>query len=722
MCHQGSSPVANLNLKGLKGVSAVAANPKQWEKIILNVRSHVMPPPGAAHPSLAQRETIVSWIQRALSEGCELDSPGRITIRRLNRAEYNNTVRDLLYVNIRPADDFPSDDVGYGFDNIGDVLSLTPLHLERYMKAARTLAHEAIKLSQPKARVADFSKLTPGQGWNFGNEGEVGMYSNARIEVMFNVEADGFYTLKVSAGAQQAGPELARLAIAINDVRQPVIDVAAPRQRPTEYKLPIEAKQGKLKVALAFINDYYEPTHPDPTKRDRNLYIFSAELSGPENAAGPSTESHRRLVFARPGPGMDENQAARLVLNRFASRAYRRPATLQEVDRLLSIFKEVRKNGDSYDEAIQVCIQAVLVNPHFLFRVELDSGAKPGERVLNNYELASRLSYFLWSSMPDEQLTAAATSGKLIQDSVLDQQITRMLADPKAQALADQFATQWLQITRIVESAPDPELFPGFSEELRRDLVEECKRFFMDAVNADRPYTEFISSKHTFLNARLARHYGVPGAFDDRFQRVDVSQFNRGGLLGMGAVMTVTSNPNRTSPVKRGKWVMEQLLSTPTPPPPPDVGVIEDDSKPISAKTIRERLVQHRDNPSCASCHRPLDAMGFMLENYDAVGRWRDKDGQHPVDNLGDMPDGKKLYGVNDLKSYLLSRKKDLGRALAEKLLTYALGRGLTASDACLIDEMIKKVDAKGGSTQTLIREIIKSEAFRSRSVQPVGR
>ncbi len=716
-CHSGEEPSAGLSLEKFKSSKDVAADQKLWDKVVMNIRSQVMPPPGMPAPSMAQRGEIVGWIQRTLSVNCSLDGPGKVTIRRLNRSEYDNTIRDLLYVSLPLSADFPSDDVGYGFDNIGDVLTLTPLHMEKYLAAAKQATDAAIRNPKPKSLVMPLEKVGDGEGRRLGNDGESVMYTNSQIVWEINLTEAGDYTLTVEAAASKAGPDEAKMLISVGNVGLQTVEVKARPGSPTAYKFPLTLQKGTHRIGIAFINDYYNANHPVVAERDRNMAIYGAELAGP---AGGSTvtEAQRKLLFAMPSQTKTHLAAAREVLTRFMTRAYRRPATDDEMNRLMEIYLKFRQLGDSYEDSVKVCMQAVLVNPNFLFRVELDSATTTAKaRDLGGYELASRLSYFLWNTMPDDRLFQLAASGELLKEPILRTEVLRMIGDPKAETFFQNFSTQWLQTGRLEEFSPDPAMFPGFDSPLRHDLEQEVTWFFADMIRENRPAMEFFTSDYTFLNRRLASHYRIPGAFDDSFRRVDVSAQNRGGVLGMGAILSVTSNPTRTSPVKRGKFVMEQVLGTPPPPPPPNVGVLEEDKAAITAKTVRERLEQHRADPSCASCHKPLDAYGFSLENYDAVGRWRTQDGPFPVDTKGDLPDGRVIASPRDLKSYIVTRQDDVLRSLTEKILTYAVGRGLTATDYCEITDLIARVKKRGGRMQPLIEEIVVSNAFRRRTV-----
>ncbi|MCU0315936.1 MAG: DUF1592 domain-containing protein [Fimbriimonadaceae bacterium] len=716
-CHVGKDADAGFDITKAQSSADVVANQRQWELVFQKVRAQIMPPPDMPQPKEDERAKISSWVQSVLANLCSIDDPGRVTVRRLNQAEYDNTVRDLLGVNLKLASDFPSDDVGYGFDNIGDVLSMSPLHLERYLDAAEKLAAAAIVVREPMVSRKNFASVPDAGASRTGDDGERVFFSNDTAALSFTAKEPGEYRLKISASPEQAGPDPVRMVVTLGGQRLQTIDMRGASRQPVVFELPVELAKGEVKVGIAFVNDYFEPNNPDASRRDRNLVVQWVELSGPLGRATALPESHRRIITAYP-KGPNDLDTPRQVLTAFASRAYRRPAQPAEVDRLMEIYKVVRKSGDPYERAIQVCVTAVLVNPHFLFRVELDQRPQRGEKgyQVNPYELASRLSYFLWSSMPDAQLTALAQSGQLTDPKVLMAQVDRMINDSKANAFADNFAAQWLHIRKLNTVSPDPELFGGWNDQLRDSMAKEVEMLFMDVLRNSRPALDLITSKETYLNETLAKHYGIPNITGSQFRKVELKNANRGGLLGMAAILTVTSNPNRTSPVKRGRWVMEEILGTPPPPPPPNVGVLADDKQAIKAKTIRERMAEHRDNPACASCHAAMDAMGFSLENFNAVGQWRTMDGEFPVDASGEMPDGTKFKGPQELKALVVRRQKDFVRCLAEKLLIFATGRGLRPSDACIVDEVVANAEKDKSTLRSLIKAVVMSDAFLKRT------
>jgi len=589
-CHGTADPKGGVALTRFKTDADAAKAPEVWEKVGARVSSQQMPPKGLPQPTAAERSRLTAWIDAALAQAqCDLKNPGRVTLRRLNRAEYDNTIRDLLGVTFHAADDFPSDDVGYGFDNIGDVLSMSPLLMEKYLAAAEKIAQAAIHAPEPG---------------------------------------------------------------------KPASEVPASQKR-----------------------------------------IFIAQPANPDDMA-----------------------CARKILTTLASRAYRRPATRAEVDRLVHYVQLARKQGDPFERGIQLALEAVLVSPNFLFRVELDPRAgRPGSiRPLNDYELASRLSYFLWCSMPDDNLFALAAKRTLHQPAVLEAQARRMLKDPKAHALVENFADQWLTLRLLGNFRPDRQRFPAFNEALRSDMLQETNLFFENIIREDRSVLDLLDAKYTFLNERLARHYGIEGVTGEQFRKVALTKPERGGLLTQASILTVTSNPTRTSPVKRGKWVLEEILGTPPPPPPPNVPELIGDEQKLTG-TLRQKMEQHRKDPMCASCHARMDPLGFGLENYDAIGAWRAKDGDFPVDASGELPDGRKFNGPAGLKSILMAQKDGFVHNLAQQMLTFALGRGMESTDRCAVDTIAKDMRKKGYKFSALVSEIVTSEPFRLRQTAVRG-
>jgi len=712
-CHAGDSPAGGVGFDRLTEEAARTTQRASWQKVLRQVEAAVMPPAEAAQPSSAERATISAWIAGfALVPDCSAgERPGRVTLRRLNRAEYDNTVRDLFGVSVRPAADFPADDIGYGFDHIGDVLTLPPVLLERYLAAAEQVVREVVFIAdEASAPVASF----PGR--TLASTGEVGGDFQAPVAAE--------YLIRVLAAGDQAGPEPARMAVRLDGVDREKFDVPNRRGDLREYEVRVEVPAGRHALAAAFLNDYYRPLDPDPKNRDRNLQVERIDLIGPLGLSFEHfPEPHRRFFKQPLDPGADrsaERAAVGKLVTPHVSRAFRRRARPEEVESLLALFDAARDRGASVEESLRIVLSAVLVSPSFLFRIEADP--PPGEvRNLDDVELATRLSYFLWSSMPDDELFRTAVAGKLHTDEELVSAARRMLADPKARALVENFAGQWLQLRSLETFAPDPKRFPGFDEPLRRAMRRETEEFFRAIVAEDRSILEFLDSDSTFVNARLAKHYGLaaqgpPENDPDAFVRVPVDRSIRGGLLGQAAILAVTSNPTRTSPVKRGKWILENLFAAPPPPAPPNVPLLAEatEQKPLTG-TLRQRMEQHRADPACAACHRLMDPLGFGLENYDPLGAWRTTDGESEIDASGTLPDGRSFRGPGELKALFREREHEFRRCLAEKLLTYALGRGLEWYDACAVERIATRCRDGGDRFSVLVAEIVTSPAFRQR-------
>lgn len=729
-CHSGASAQAGILLGREKDSAGVLKNRKTWEAVSRNVADHHMPPPGAPQPSNAERDKLTAWVDGLFTKAdCQINDPGHVTLRRLNREEYDNTIRDLFGVETirlgngqegRPADDFPSDDVGYGFDNIGDVLSVSPLLMEKYINAAERITQKAIvtpELAAAPVHLDLASAVSTTSGGKIGAMGRA-LLSNGDVTVDFDVQRAGEYTIKAVAYEDHAGTEFAKLDFKVDGKTIHSEDVKGRPGSPAPYETKSELKPGLHKIGFGFANDFYDNSpQQNGRRRDRNLYVFSADVIGPPGMPAELPASHRRIVICRPGTGLTDEQAARKILQPLVARVYRRPAQPAEVDRLVSYVRVARQQGESFERGIQIATDALLCSPNFLFRVEIDP--KPNDRnssrLLNDYELASRLSYFLWSSMPDDQLFALAAKGALHRPEILSAQAKRMLKDPKARALADNFAGQWLQLRNLSLLSPDTKRFPEFDDKLRRSMKTETEMFFEAIVKEDRSILDFLDGRFTYLNGPLAKLYGIDGVEGDQFRRVALTGEQRGGILSQASILTVTSNPTRTSPVKRGKWVLEQLLGTPPPPAPPNVPKLADDKKEPLTGTLRQRMEQHRKDPICASCHTTMDAIGFGLENFDPVGKWRAKDGDLAIDASGTLPGGQKFAGPAQLKQILKSKKALFAKCLSEKMMTYALGRGLQNYDTCKVSDIVANVAKNDYRFSSLITSVVLSEPFRKR-------
>jgi hypothetical protein len=735
-CHGNGKRKADLALDAFRDEQTILENRDVLENVLDMVRSGEMPPKPRPRPWAKETEKALGALDDILAQ-YDCDGPhnvGRVTIRRLNRAEYNNTIRDLLGVDFKPAADFPNDDVGYGFDNIGDVLSLSPLLLEKYLAAAESVLGQAIVIAdppKPSENVVSSLRASFGAG---GPRRRGGVFLSGSGQVSGQTYVDeGDYTIKVEVYGQQLGDEPVRAVLRVDREDVKPIEVTAGADNPATVELKVRLKAGTRSIAVAFLNPYtapakdgaeekkseppprrfgFDPRPTDPPADQRVLVVRRIVLDGPYNPPPPVLpESHRR-VMDHP-EGMLPREAARFIISRFASRAFRRPVQPEEVERLLALHDQAAKEGDRFEDCVRVALSGVLVWPQFLFRIELDPpGAAAGTSYpVSEYELASRLSYFLWSSMPDAELLELAGKGRLRQE--LAAQVRRMLRDPKSAALVQNFAGQWLTLRKLDYVVPDPETFPGFDRELRAAMVRETELFFDAILREDRSILDLLDADFSFVNERLARHYGIAGVTGPEFRRVPLPA-NRGGILTHASILTLTSNPTRTSPVKRGKWVMEQILNESPPPPPPDVPELPP-TRQLTG-TLRKVMEEHRANPLCASCHRRMDPLGFAFENYDAVGAWREKEGGLAIDPSGELPDGRSFRGPAELKRMLRENKDAFRRCLSEKLLTFALGRGLEYYDRCAVDAILEALDKQDDRLSALVLAVAQSEPFQMRT------
>ncbi len=648
--------------------------------------------------------------------GCSSDAAapatdsGRVTIHRLNRVEYDNTVRDLLGTALQPAKDFPADDRGYGFDNISDVLSLSPLQVELYSRAAEDLAREAMLLpSQSKTNRVEAETLTGqvggagGDNWN--------LWSNGELPTTQEFPSTGEYKISARVWGQQAGPDLVQMNLVAGGAIAGTFSIASTSANPEVVSAVAKVNAGTQVVSVEFLNDFYDPV----AAADRNLLIDWIEVEGPIGAVGKNP-IREKIVICDLNSGTD---CVRQVLEKFAERAFRRSVMPAEIDRILPLVELAKTQGQSVDMGVEIALRAILISPHFLFRPELD--AKPNSATpthpLTDFELASRLSYFIWSSMPDDALFAAAREGKLQDPVEIEAQVARMLLDPRADALIDNFAGQWLFTRALDDHQPDYYAFPTWDEDLRAAMRQETKLFFREFLRNDQPIPEMLTADFTFINDRLATHYGLPSPGPD-FTKISISDPQRKGLLGQGSILTVTSFPTRTSPVKRGKWVMTQLLCTEPPAPPPGVEGLVMETVPTGS--IRQRLEKHRENPICATCHVEMDNLGFGLEQYNGIGLFRTEDNGFPVDSSGILPGGKTFNGMPELSGILVDDPR-FTHCVSEKMMTYALGRGMYPVDKVHIEHVVESLDKKGQSFASLIKLVATSEPFRMRRGEAIG-
>jgi hypothetical protein len=726
-CHGRESQNAGINFDTSKDFAAARGQRKTWEKAQKMLSAGSMPPiDHERRPSEAEARAICQWIDRAFFDvDCsQCQDPGHVTIRRLNRAEYNNTVRDLLGVTIRPADDFPSDDVGNGFDNMGDVLSLSPLLMEKYVAAAERLASVALFGVDPVPLPLrhfiphQLKREGPGgveQRLLHGTQYQI-LSSTGSAFVEFSAPSTGDYLFRVLAGAEQAGGELAKMGLRVDGKQRKAVTVTG-HLKLARYGLRARLTRGNHRLSAAFLNDFYDPAK----KLDRNLLIASIEVEGPYREDGKalaqaSAAARERILFCRPSKGDSPRDCARRILERLATRAFRRPIEPGEIEPYVDLAESATPHA-TFDRGISAALTAMLVSPHFLFRVEQSGDPSEGTAPMpvGVYELASRLSYFLWSSMPDEHLFRLASDGSLARPEVLRPEILRMLRDSKSQALVTNFGGQWLNLTQLATARPSPEVFGRFPNELRNDMRGETEQFFGEILREDRSLLDLLNGKYTFLNDRLARHYGIANVKGAEFRRVSLEGYPRAGILTQGSILTLTSQRTRTSPVKRGKWIMETLLGTAPPPPPPNIPDLREAQSANPKASLREQLAIHRKKAACASCHKVMDPLGFGLENFDGVGRWREKEGDRPVDATGTLPGGESFKGPIELIGILTKQEDTFRRHLARTLMTYALGREIEYYDKCAIDRVVEGTRRGGDRFSALVTEIVLSDPFLKR-------
>ena len=722
-CHNATEQEGGIALHDLESVDQLLKDRKKWERVYRMINAGAMPPasydPKPEEP--VRKEVVDALYDELYNFDCSLlHHAGRSTLHRLNRAEYNNTIRDLFGVKLTPADTFPQDDVGEGFDNIGDVLSLPPLLMEKYLDAAEEVAAAVIdtrdfsKGSTQKFEATQFKSTLDG---SINEQGFYVLHTRGTVSITYDAVADGTYKVRIEAAQTEAGPDPSKMELLIDDKPVKEFEVNGHR-KPVVVEHDVQIAGGKRTIGVAFTNDFYDEKAPE-NRRDRNLGIKFVEIIGPEGGGAPQWhETHRRFVTAVPSESVSVKSAAATVLRPMLYRAFRRPVSDAEVDRFSSLVEQtVTQHKETYEYGLFIAVQAMLVSPEFLFRKEADPEANQTERVLNEYEVAARLSYFLWSSMPDEQLFQLAENKRLLDRSVLREQIERMLRDEKSAALGQNFASQWLNLRNLADVRPNPEVFPEFDDALRSAMGQETLMLFNTIVREDRSVDEFLAADYTFVNERLAKHYGINGVTGDQYVKVSLQGTNRSGVLTHASILTLTSNPGRTSPVKRGKWILENILGDAPPPAPPGVPPLEESTKDVTGLSLRERLELHRKDPGCASCHKAMDPLGMGLENFDAVGRWREKDGEKPVDASGDLPSGDKFSGPAELMTIIRSRQEKFSRTLIERLLVYSLGRGLEYYDKCAVDQTMDLMKERGNRFSALVEGIVTSDAFLKKSL-----
>jgi hypothetical protein len=703
-CHTGKRAKGELELSRFETAASVRGAPSIWRRIARRVERGEMPPAKREQPEAAEKRAFLAWLRTNLPAAPIL--PGRVTARRLNRHEYANTVRDLLGIDLPPGVSLPADDVGHGFDNIGDVLSMSPALLERYVRIGEELAERAIALpgasESPVMRVAG-SDLQGDGGVN-RQRGGVWIFAPGAARASFRFPSDGEYVVRIRAWGQQAGRERCRARLEIGKRSMGTVTVAATRAKPEELEVRVRAKRGVHRISARFVNDHYNPRHPNPAERDRNLMVEWIEVQGPLEPPTPPPFQSRLIP-----PG---SRKLRPLVQALARRAFRRPIPDADLDRLVAAIERGAPEGAALERKMRVAVVAVLVSPRFLFRVELDPDPKR-ERDLDGWELASRLSYFLWSSMPDDALFRAAATGALDEPDGLRREVRRMVRDARASAIAEHFATQWLEIGRLDQVEFDKDEFPDVDADLKSAMRAESVLFFDAVLREERDLAELLDADFTYVNQRLAKLYGIPGVRGARMRRVRLEGGRRGGVLTQASVLACTSNPTRTSPVKRGKWVLSALLDA-EPPPPPEVVALDESDAATRSASLRDRLAAHRRDAACAVCHERMDVLGIALENFDPIGRWRTRDGRFAIDASGVLPDGTRVEGAGGLRRVLVA-DPEFARSFAKHLLTYALGRGVDENDDPVLRSILAEWSRGKRTIPRLIEAIVVSDAFRRR-------
>jgi mono/diheme cytochrome c family protein len=717
-----------------------------WERVIRKLNTRTMPPLGARRPDEASYHALASWLETRIDRAAAAaPNPGRPLLHRLNRAEYANAIRDLLDLDVDVSVLLPPDDSAYGFDNISDVLGVSPSLQERYLSAAEKISEAAV--GDPSAgRITETYRVRQDLSQDQHIEGlPLGTMGGTLVRHTFPM--DGEYDLQVRFFRTNFGnlrglehPHEVEVTLDGARVRLATIggdeDLRAAFDKPTDtadavdarFAVRVPVKAGPHTVGVSFVENLgladtarlqpFLRSSADTLDWTGRPHVDRVTITGPFNAAGPGdTPSRRKIFVCKAASAASEGGCAKEIIALLARRAYRQAVKDADLQPILDFYKSARRDS-TFERGIESALQLILASPKFVFRVEQDPPNAPAGGIyrISDVELASRLSFFLWSSIPDEELLAAAGQGKLSDRSELDRQVRRMLADPKSSALVANFAGQWLQVRNLKTLLPNSDEFPDFDDNLRQAFAREMDMFFESVIREDRNVLDLLTADYTFVNERLARHYGVPGIYGSQFRRITLGDDVRKGLLGKGGLLAVTSHATRTSPVNRGKWVLENILGTPPAPPPPDVPALKEPEPGAATKTMREQMVEHRANPACASCHKVMDPIGFAMENFDAVGAWRSHDAGAPIDASGELADGSKVDGVVALRQALVSHPDVFVGTLTEKLLTYALGRGLDAPDMPAVRSIVASASRDRYRFSSIVSGIVTSTPFQMRA------
>jgi Protein of unknown function (DUF1592)/Protein of unknown function (DUF1588)/Protein of unknown function (DUF1585)/Protein of unknown function (DUF1587)/Protein of unknown function (DUF1595)/Planctomycete cytochrome C len=735
-CHNKEEKTGGLALDTLS-LEDVSRHSEAWEKVVRKLRSRQMPPLKSPRPDERTYDAVLASLESTLDKAAaEFPNPGRTdTLRRLNRIEYQNTIRDLLALDVDVSVLLPADESSHGFDNI-TVTDLSPTLVNRYVSAAQKISRLAVGRA-PKTPVGDTFRIRPDVTQDT-HLASTPLGTRGGTVITYHFPQAGEYEIQVRLMRDRnEGVEGLRepqeLEVSLDRERAELFVVKPPPRGQSDQSLDanlntrVKVTAGPHQVGVGFLKKSSSllETERQPLNVHFNFYrhprlgpaVYQVSILGPFEAQGAGeTPSRRRIFICQPTGPPDEEECAKRIVSNLARRAYRRPVDDEDLQAPLALYRQGRAEG-SFEVGIEMAVDAMLVNPQFLLRIERDPPGVPAATAyrIGGLELASRLSYFLWSSMPDDELLELATSGAISRPEVLQQQVQRMLADERSRSLVSNFAGQWLYLRNLDSVIPDMRLFPDFDDNLRQALRQETELLFESVMREDRSVLDLLKTDYTYLNERLAKHYGIPHVYGSQFRRVPLGPDSmRGGLFRQGSILTVTSYATRTSPVIRGKWILENILGTPPPPPPANVPALADNTV-SSLLSVRERLQQHRANAACASCHQLMDPVGFALDNYDAVGRWRETEAGQPIDASGGLPDGSQFVGVTGLEKALLDRPELFVQTLTEKLLTFALGRGVEHYDAPAVRQVVREAKSDNYRFSRLIMGIVTSTPFQMR-------
>jgi hypothetical protein len=763
-CHNAKLKTGGLELDRLDPEHP-AANAETWEKVVRKVRAGMMPPAGAPRPERKTLDALAATVEDELDRAAVTNpNPGRAPLHRMNRAEYANAIRDLFAVDVDPTTLLPADDSSGGFDNIADVLGVSPALLERYVSAAAKVSRLAV--GDPATAPLDITYTVKGDLTQTGTIEGLPLGTRGGSVIHHNFPLDGEYLIKLSLaklsfgqvfGQSAQGQEIEvtldsqrvklyklddvpmffmREKLGVAEVPEPLSDPQEERVKMSQdihLEFRLNVKAGPKTIGVAFLDKSYAAIEdlvhrPISSTKDSNIgmqygystvpHLARLDITGPYNATGSGdTPSRRRIFVCHPSGSADEVSCARQILSTLVRRAFRRAPVDADFESLLSFYQQERSRTGSFEAGIEMALRRVLADPEFIFRFEpAPASVAPNTPYrISDTELASRLSFFLWSSIPDDELLNLAIQGKLHEPAVLEQQTRRMLGDERARALVANFAGQWLYLRDLKSANPDPVEFPDFDDNLRQAFQRETEMLFASILHENRPVLDLLDANYTFVNERLAKHYGISNIYGPDFRRVPVPNDARRGLLGQGSMLLVTSNANRTSPVQRGKWILENLLGSPPPLPPPNVPPLKENSAGATATSVRERMEEHRSNPACAGCHKIMDPIGLALENFDGVGRWRAKDSGIAIDASGQLVDGTRVDGPASLRKALLDRPEAFAGAMTEKLLMYGVGRETKYYDMPVVRAIMRDAARDRYRFSDLVLGIVKSAPFQMR-------